>query len=118
MQSDTVQSAVQSMPGLKSIYGPPGAPTSSKWWQDATGEQVYRRLATRGMGGGPAWNDRGVFGTKYADQLSRGAGPSGPATQNYAIWKPDLLNIVRHYSAAGAPATFGNVFNDKPGQTP
>ena len=116
-QSPVVQQAVQSMPGLKSVYGAPGDPTAP-WWQTATGEQAYRTLAKRGIGGGPAWNDRGVFGTKYADQLSRGAGPSGPATQNYAIWKPDLLNIVRHYSAAGAPATFGNVFNDKSGQTP
>lgn len=66
---------------------------------------------------------RGIPGTKVLDQRSRmnartyGLSENDPQlTRNFAIADPDLINVVRHYNAAGVPATLANMAQQ--GQTP
>jgi len=44
----------------------------------------------------------GIPGIKYLDRSSRGGDPNAAdATHNYAIWTPEIMEIVRRYGIAG-----------------
>ena len=85
-----------------------------------TGQNVHSWLVDyKGFPGATQTLDQlGIPGIKTLDAHSRAGVNTGILTRNFVISNADRINVVRHYNAAGAPATFGNMFNDKPGQTP
>ena len=101
--------------------------TSSQYdYTNPAGQNIYDWLSEDlgPKGASHALVDAGIPGIRHLDAVSRGGAarqfgvPSSDATRNFILPDPSLIKVVRHYNAAGAPATFGNVFNDKPGQTP
>ena len=95
-------------------------------YRNPTGRDAYRYIAEDEgpQGASEQLVQAGIPGIRYFDQASRlkaakNMGIATPdATSNFVLPDPSLIKVVRHYNAAGVPATFGNVFNDKPGQTP
>jgi hypothetical protein len=44
----------------------------------------------------------GIPGVKYLDRSSRGGDPNAPdATHNYAVWSPEIMEIIRRFGIAG-----------------
>jgi hypothetical protein len=82
-----------------------GGPQTSWGFTPKTGEDLVRAAGTLGpgtrrTGGEQALANQGVLGVKYDDQLSRGGGSVAP-TQNYSIWRDNLVNILRKYGVPG-----------------
>ena len=81
-----------------------GGPQTSWGFTPKTGEDLVRAAGTLGpgtrrTGGEQALANQGVLGVKYDDQLSRGG--SVAPTQNYSIWRDNLVNILRKYGVPG-----------------
>ena len=68
-----------------------------------TGGDIYHQLSFRNDGRPLAMADlltgSGLSGVRYVDT---GSGRHGTSTQNYVIMNPELIDIVKRYSAGGA----------------
>lgn len=68
-----------------------------------TGGDIYHQLSFRSDIRPHAMSDMlrgaGLSGVRYVDT---GSGPYGTSTQNYVVMDPDLIDIVKRYSAGGA----------------
>ena len=123
-QSPHVASALQKAPWGDELQN--HLDTSSKFaYRNPIGRDIYHWM-TDDMDPQEASHallDAGISGLRHLDANSRmGAAknfgvPLPQATRNFILPDSSMIKVVRHYNAAGVPATFANML-DQPGQTP
>lgn len=94
--------------------------------RNPTGRDVYHHIAEDEgpQGASEELVKAGIPGIRYMDARSRAKAAkvfgmaTKDTTRNFVLPDPSIIKVKRYYNAAGVPATFANMLDDKPGQTP
>jgi hypothetical protein len=83
-------------------------------WQDVTGGDAYRYMASRvsAPGASKALNEAGVNGIKYLDQDSRA---QGEGSYNFVVFDDEAIQVLETYYQAGVEIPKGAVAFDPEG---